>query len=966
MKNENQTVTPVFLLWWFGSHAHYSHKLEELEPEIPSYMSELKRFVKEVVSTYTGPVYIVLDPEYNIGFLRKNVRFGLLMAEAAEILREEASVLPRVDLKVGLGIGDFGNKLRISEEKEWDSYRPSLAAAAPSMDFISFTQMPRQYDAKREKWMCESKDEKEWDIVHKNLPTRALALARWIKQKFDRPSMFHYYSTLYKSSTGDMVHSKILDHVKILAKSYLDEGLFAVAPLDSFDDHSGNLHHDGFWCESDTKAGILPTQPLEGREVKLMTQNVAQWTSEKKAVNPTFPPKPAIDMIFTKRQQPTNATVAILALNPSSGLATGGTRVTIVGRGFNLNNVTPYCYIAGVRVNATVITDSIAVCVTPQSPGILGAVNFAFSPNAALQSPPVSFQYYLNTPMIGFVFPTSASTIGGTPVTIRGANFAFGFNLRCQFGPLQPVVATFTGGAPDEIVCISPKTLRARDVNLRVLYNGATLSPPVRFELVWPVPTISKVVPSTGSIVGGQEVTVFGINFNDYFYAWCKFGQVYPTDAQVVQYSAYTRVKCPTAPGSAIGCVNLTVTNDGAHYSNPVQFCYTPEQPVLTSIAPSFGPVNIKTNVVVTGERFGSTLPSFCLFGRVGYSPAQVFNSTTAQCASPLTTVFNSGLHNFTFVQQLNGTAPSLNDSVLGDFRFSPSVSYAVTNTLRWNYTLPAPFLTSLTPSSGPQTGGTQVTIYGSGFITYNYTGSASLLCFFGLNSSPVTVLTETSIRCDSPASSFVGTVRVAVGYDQFSLSNSLNFTYLSPPPKVNYLDPPSGPVYGGNPVIVYGVFNRFQTYFCDFGTDTVQALSVRSDSLVCVAPPAVNCLNPENVTALYDGLVPFTVRQENGTSSLKLWYRYYIPTPVVVDAIPASGVYGTPVTVRGKDFFPGAKLRCQFGGDLYSIATKVDEYSVTCLVPPRKRGSFPGVVPLRVTNDLVNFSDPIPFTILQ
>jgi len=966
VKSGNYSVPPVFMLWWFGSHAHYSHKFEELEPEIPEYMKELKRFVREVVSTYSGPVYVVLDPEFNIGFLRKSTRFGLLMAEAAEVLREEIGNSPQVDLKIGLGIGDFGNKLRVEDEKEWESYRPSLTAAAPSMDFISFTQMPRFFDFKRSQWVCDTKKDTEWDTIHKNLPSRALHLSKWIKTKFDRPSMMHYYSALYKTSKGEMVHNRLAQDIRRLSHEYLKEGLFAIAPLDTYDDHSGNLHHDGFWCD-EAKAGILQPSSKLGERIstKQSIQSTSDWTKEIKPVVPEFPAKtPPPQFIFAKKQAPTTS-VAILSINPSSGIATGGTTVTIYGTGFSTNVASPTCLIAGISTTATILADNIATCTTPKSPGTLGAVNLSLRPNGATSSNQVTFSYTLPTPYIGYVFPLSASIIGGTPIILRGSNFVNGFNLRCQFGPLQPVNATFTGNYPDEISCISPQTLRARDVNLRVLYNGATLSQPVRFEFVWPIPSITKAIANSGTIVGGEVVTVYGQNFNDYFYGWCKFGNVYPTDAQVLQYSAYTRLICPAAPGAAIGCVNLTVSNDGVHWSNPVIYCYTQVQPFLASITPNFGPVNVKTNVLVSGKGFGMNLPSYCLFGNVGYSPAIVLSSTAAQCYSPLTNVFSFGLHNFTFVQQLNGTALNINDSVLGTFPFSSSISYAITNTLIWNYTLPVPTLTSLTPSSGPYQGGTQVTIFGTGFITYNYTGPANLLCFFGSNTSPVTVLTENMIRCDSPPSLFVGQVPVAVGYDQFSLSNNLTFTYLPAPPKVSYIDPPSGPVYGGNPVVVYGQFDRFSNYYCFFGTAEVQAVSVTNNSLICIAPPVVSCIDPKNVTALYDGLVPFSVVQdEYSQPSVKLWYRYFIPTPTIVDVVPQGGVDGTTVVISGKDFFPGTKFRCQFAGDLYSFATKIDEYHARCVVPPRKRGSFPAVIPLRVTNDLVSFSNVLQFTI--
>lgn len=84
--------------------------------------------------------------------------------------------------------------------------------------------------------------------------------------------------------------------------------------------------------------------------------------------------------------------------------------------------------------------------------------------------------------------------------------------------------------------------------------------------------------------------------------------------------------------------------------------------------------------------------------------------------------------------------------------------------------------MVSLVPTSGPLTGGTPVTILGSGFAT-SYT-----LCLFGDVLSPSTVVVNSSVLvCLSPVSSSIGFVRIKVSTDTgvTFTDHSLDFQYI-------------------------------------------------------------------------------------------------------------------------------------------------------------------------------------------
>ena len=108
---------------------------------------------------------------------------------------------------------------------------------------------------------------------------------------------------------------------------------------------------------------------------------------------------------------------------------------------------------------------------------------------------------------------------------------------------------------------------------------------------------------------------------------------------------------------------------------------------------------------------------------------------------------------------------------------------------------MPPPIITSIVPSSGPQTGGTIVTIYGSDLenaTMVSFVNSAVFRPSFYLD-------TSTEIRLPVPASVNYGTVNVQVltagGFSAISQPAD-QFTYI-PPPVISYITPNSGPMGG-------------------------------------------------------------------------------------------------------------------------------------------------------------------------
>jgi cyclophilin family peptidyl-prolyl cis-trans isomerase len=88
------------------------------------------------------------------------------------------------------------------------------------------------------------------------------------------------------------------------------------------------------------------------------------------------------------------------------------------------------------------------------------------------------------------------------------------------------------------------------------------------------------------------------------------------------------------------------------------------------------------------------------------------------------------------------------------------------------------PEITSISPVSGPAEGGTLVTITGVGF---DESGSTGVL-FGSASATGVAVVSDATIRCNSPAGTAGESVLISVVMDTGTLSSSSTFTYEAPP----------------------------------------------------------------------------------------------------------------------------------------------------------------------------------------
>ena len=209
----------------------------------------------------------------------------------------------------------------------------------------------------------------------------------------------------------------------------------------------------------------------------------------------------------------------------------------------------------------------------------------------------------------------------------------------------------------------------------------ATSAPPL-------VPTVSAVSPTSGPTVGGGTVTITGTNFTGT--TAVNFGTNPATTYTVNSSSSITA----TAPAGTAGTIDVTVATPGgtSATSTADQFSYNagpPPTPTVSSLSPTNGTTAGGTTVTISGTNFtGATAVNFAANPAAAYT----LNSSTS----------------------ISATAPAGSAGAVDVTVTTPGGTSATNAGDKFTYVIPAPTVSSLSPTSGSSAGGTTVTITGT------------------------------------------------------------------------------------------------------------------------------------------------------------------------------------------------------------------------------------------------------------
>ncbi len=370
---------------------------------------------------------------------------------------------------------------------------------------------------------------------------------------------------------------------------------------------------------------------------------------------------------------------------------------------------------------------------------------------------------------------------------------------------------------------------------------------------------VSSIDPDSGPTAGGTAVTISGTGFEAG--AVVTIGGVGASEVVVVDDSTITAVSGTHAAGT----VDVEVTSPGGDVATLAGGFTFFAPPSVTGIDPNTGPAAGGTTVTITGADFvaGATVT---IGGEAAV--AEVLDSTT-----------------------IVATAPPLGGGVRPiDPRASTPVDVDVTNpdgqvdtlTNGFSY-VPAPTVTSITPASGPQAGGTTITITGGDFH------SGATVFVGGAAATSVSMVSATTITARTPAGEpGPADVEVRNPDGQTGVLED-GFAYLAAP-GLDVVDPVEGLRTGGTAVTLSGSnFQAGATLFFD---------GVPATAVIVVDDATIT----GNIPAHAPGVVDVSVRNPDGqTGVLEDGFTYLdFPPDLIVTAMagPASAGPGQSISV--------------------------------------------------------------------
>jgi len=354
-------------------------------------------------------------------------------------------------------------------------------------------------------------------------------------------------------------------------------------------------------------------------------------------------------------------------------------------------------------------------------------------------------------------------------------------------------------------------------------------------------PEIDLVSPARGPAAGGTNITITGRDFTGA--TGGDLGGVALTNVTVVNDTTITA----TTAARQAGLVSLSIRNPDLTAVQPNAFTYLPA-PTFTSLTPSSGFISGGTQVTVTGQNFaGATLITLG-----GNTATQVFTITD----TTITFITPSGMAG---PADLDVFTPGGRGTMVGAF----------------TYQHPPPTLSTITPDTGPTSGGTSVTLGGQ-----NFTGATRVRIGL-LDATQVVVWSPTMITCVTPVSAAgAGKVSVSVTTPGGTVTVPSFFTYVAPIPIILTLSPPSGSSLGGNTITLSG--SGFSgTPSVTFGTQPATSVQmVDSTTLRAVAPRWVSGSLSVPVTVISAGNTSNTQNYTYQLTGLQQWRQTWYGSP--------------------------------------------------------------------------------------
>ena len=400
-----------------------------------------------------------------------------------------------------------------------------------------------------------------------------------------------------------------------------------------------------------------------------------------------------------------------------------------------------------------------------------------------------------------------------------------GFEGGCAFG------ATYTNlvydFATETFACLSPAgtgsvplTSVALNSQQHAYLPGVTLARDA--SLSASIGTVQSVTPIAVPRVGGTRVSLRTGNLAGTEYR-CLFDHYAIVNAE---FSAIDDIFNCTFPSTAYHrslphTLSLQIASDAVHFSDDTTTLHVYS---VSGLHCAYGPAAGGHVVVVHGSGFidesNGLIPGAADANRkyrfahddTAYIP---LNGTTSNVTvvSPPGVAGTQAAVDITFI----ANEPQCQNDVLHGCYTADKILYSYI------------FVSSLLPTSGPASGGTNVTVTGLNFGTCE-----RVSCRFGTVIVDAFLINSSALWCISPPLQTGNTsVDVSMNGVDFS-ATALEFVYYDVP-VVTYILPPKGSQYSCNNVSVHGVnFTNGSSYACRFGSLPVSASLSTTGTIQC------------------------------------------------------------------------------------------------------------------------------------
>ena len=520
----------------------------------------------------------------------------------------------------------------------------------------------------------------------------------------------------------------------------------------------------------------------------------------------------------------------------------------------------------------------------------------------------IPYRYYIE-PQITYISPRSGPKDGNTLVDVYGKGFLnFDQNLRCGFGSKE-VQGIFINS--NHIQCVSPfSSVVQRKIEFSISLNNQQNTKQDIPYIYYESPAVYSIEPiNRGPDSGGSVIRLRGANFNPFKElgdlkleneTFCSFDTLGKKYAKVI---SSTELECVTPPSYEKLEVPVEVTLNDQQYSDNNVIFYYYHPPYTYYISPKIGPVSGGTVVRVMGGNLEDTGIVRCKFGEK-LGKGRFISKNELECISP----------------------PVEKPCVVPLRVATRDDEYSSGLNTKFTY-YDIPVVHFIEPACGPDTGYTQITVYGENFpVGY----SNSIKCLFnGKIKTDATVMSYNELKCDSPPlntkqDSSEPSYELTILVNEIDEVGPAQTFYYYKPAVISGLSPIMGGVEGDTTVKISGSgFNQPGACYIvtRFATYEARPLKVE-DNYILVKSPRANYTGSVVVQVSLNGQqfgkdITYNYRDQQNTF-------YYYKCPVISGIHPDRGpsAGGNDINLYGVGFlepFFALEKETNLKNDLYS-----------------------------------------------